>query len=187
MKKVFIIHGFKGAPNGGWRPWLMRELDKHGVFACALEMPTPDAPKLDEWLKEVAYHMDKQNPADEIYLVGHSLGATTVLRYLELEDARSVSGVVLASGLIKSLDRADLEEFVQDPFNFEVIRSKALLRTVIHGEDDDRVPFEHAQILSHEIDAELIPVPNGGHLNGKSGWYELPQALEMLLKWIKPF
>ena len=28
MKKVFIIQGFRGAPNGGWKPWLMVELEK---------------------------------------------------------------------------------------------------------------------------------------------------------------
>jgi len=44
MKKVFIIHGFEGEPNGGWRPWLMRELAKFDVYASALPMPTPEKP-----------------------------------------------------------------------------------------------------------------------------------------------
>jgi len=44
MKKVFIIHGFEGSPNGGWRPWLMAELEQHDVYACALSMPNPDNP-----------------------------------------------------------------------------------------------------------------------------------------------
>jgi hypothetical protein len=34
MKKVFIIHGFQGKPNGGWRPWLEGELALLDIYAC---------------------------------------------------------------------------------------------------------------------------------------------------------
>ena len=44
MKKVFIVHGFEGEPNGGWRPWLMGELAKKDIYACALPMPIPSSP-----------------------------------------------------------------------------------------------------------------------------------------------
>jgi predicted alpha/beta hydrolase family esterase len=48
MKKVFIIHGFEGSPNGAWRPWLMAELEKEDMYCCALAMPSPDAPLCNE-------------------------------------------------------------------------------------------------------------------------------------------
>lgn len=72
MKKVFIIHGFEGSPNGGWRPWLMLELEKKDVYACALAMPHPENPLCSEWVQEIERHVI-QNKEDDIYLVGHSL------------------------------------------------------------------------------------------------------------------
>ncbi|MBI4599005.1 alpha/beta hydrolase, partial [Candidatus Uhrbacteria bacterium] len=82
MKKVFIIHGFEGSPNGGWRPWLMAELEKQEIYACALSMPMPENPVCDEWVGEISRHIER-NSDDKIYLVGHSLGVPAILRYLE--------------------------------------------------------------------------------------------------------
>ena len=52
-KKVFLIHGFQGTPNGGWRPYLMSELEKQDIYACSLSMPKPHEPILSEWLEEI--------------------------------------------------------------------------------------------------------------------------------------
>jgi len=29
-KRVFLIHGWEGSPEEGWRPWLKKELEKRG-------------------------------------------------------------------------------------------------------------------------------------------------------------
>ncbi|HEU0080504.1 MAG TPA: alpha/beta hydrolase [Candidatus Paceibacterota bacterium] len=70
MKKVFLIHGFQGEPNGGWRPWMMAELQKEGVYACALSMPTLNNPIPAEWVEEISRHVER-NKRDQIYLIGH--------------------------------------------------------------------------------------------------------------------
>jgi predicted alpha/beta hydrolase family esterase len=184
MKKVFIVHGFGGMPNGGWRSWLMGELDKKGIWAAALPItiPDPEAPVCTEWVRQLQQYVeDSKN--DEIYLVGHSLGATTILRYLQMisdNTAITFPGIVLVSGPIESLDRPALENFLDKPFDFEMIKTKAKQFAVIHGDDDQRVPLRHGEKLSKELGVELIVVPNGGHLNGKSGWHTLPQCLDAL-------
>ena len=48
-----MIHGFRGEPNGGWRPWLMGELAQKDIYAHALLMPNPYEPKKDEWVKTI--------------------------------------------------------------------------------------------------------------------------------------
>lgn len=53
MKKVFIAHGFEGSPSGGWQPWLMAELEKRGVHACALAISNPNNPICTEWVKKL--------------------------------------------------------------------------------------------------------------------------------------
>ncbi len=184
MKKVFIVHGFEGKPNGGWRPWLMGELEKLDIYACALAMPEPYFPKCTDWISEISRHIKE---ADEgIFLVGHSLGVPAILHYLETVNfAKKFGGIFLVSGPCeKEADFEDekylkLKSFYDKPFNFKSIKNKSQRFVVIHGEDDQMVDFSHAQKLSQVLDCQLIAIKNGGHLNGASGWKTLPHLLEL--------
>lgn len=180
MKKVFIIHGYQGSPNGGWRPWLMSELEDLDIYACALSMPSPSEPICEEWMEEIARHVET-NKNDEIYLVGHSLGVPAILRYLEKKYmGENVKGAVLVSGPVGLTQNKTLDEFLNTPFDFEKIKSKVSKFVVIHGDNDPRVPLSDAEILSTELDASLVIVKNGGHLNGSSGFRQLPECLDAL-------
>lgn len=179
MKKVFIIHGFEGSPNGGWRPWLMAELEKKDIYACALSMPRPEMPKKSEWIEEIKRHVDINNK-DEIYLIGHSLGVPAILRYLEEYSPSNISGVILVSGPVNSTNEEKIDDFMRDSFNFEVIKSKIKKTTVIHGDNDPLVPLSDAETISKKLDCKLMVVNNGKHLNGSAGFNELPKCLEAL-------
>lgn len=182
MKKVFIVHGFEGSPNGGWRPWLMSELQKRDIYACALSMPSPDAPVLGEWVGEIARQVER-NGKDEIYLVGHSLGVPAILRYLESDrSARALAGAVLVAGPCEPVDNEKISDFLAAPFDLELIRSRIGQRAVIHGDNDRVVPLAQARKLARALDTRPIVIKNGGHLNGSSGWYALPECLEELLR-----
>lgn len=121
MKKVFIIHGFAGSPNGGWRPWLMGELEKRDVYACAFPMPTPENPICNEWVEEISRHVER-NSEDEIYLVGHSLGVPAILRYLENPQTKSICGAVLVSGPSEKNNNRKIDSFLDKNFDFEKIK-----------------------------------------------------------------
>ncbi len=182
MKKVFIIHGLEGSPNGGWRPWLMGELDKEDIYACALSMPTPESPVCAEWVEEIARHVER-NKNDEIYLVGHSLGVPAILRYLESGEAGpNVNGAVLVSGPCEKNGNQKIENFFCKPFDYLAVKSRVRRFLVIHGDNDTHVPLSNAETLSKELNGELIVISNGGHLNGSSGWNTLPQSLAALNK-----
>lgn len=182
MKKVFIVHGFRTKPNAGWRSWLMSELSTLGIFACALAMPSPDSPQCGEWVKEIARYVERDK-GDEIYLVGHSLGVPTILRYLETVPKNlKISGAVLVSGPCEKFGAEKTDNFFNKDFNFELIKSKSNKFVVIHGDNDTNVPLSNAKNISKELGAELIIVKNGGHLNGSSGWHKLPQVLNALNK-----
>lgn len=182
-----MIHGFKGEPNGGWRPWLMGELARNEVYACSLPMPTPDTPNKDEWTKTISDAVGK--PSEEIFLVGHSLGVPAILRYIEsLDEDSRIGGALLISGPFYEIKKDGYEHvnsFLDTPINFEYINNICHNFSIIHGDNDQNVPYDEAIQLAKELRAELISIPNGGHLNGSSGWYQLPQALDALLKMIK--
>ncbi len=179
MKKVFIVHGFQGTPDGGWRPWLVKELTKQNISSEALAMPRADNPVCSEWVDEISKHL-KINKNNEIYLVGHSLGTTAILRYLESGEAECVYGAVLVSGPSESNGNTKIESFLNKGFDFENIKEKCKKFVIIHGDDDPVVSFSNAETLSRELGGELVVVKKGGHLNGSAGWIKLPQCLDAL-------
>lgn len=187
MKKVFMIHGFQGEPNGGWRPWLMGELAKKDIYACALPMPTPDKPKKDEWIKKILDEVG--TPNEEIFLVGHSLGSPAILRYLEkLEDTQKIGGAILVSGPVNLIEKEGYDyvnKFLNSGFGFEKIKRVCSNFVVIHGDNDPNVPLSDAEEVSKKLNCELIKIPSGKHLAGHDGVFELPVALEALEKMMK--
>lgn len=191
MKKVFIVHGFQGTPNTGWKSWLFDTLGKNEIFCCSLPMPSPDFPKKDEWVTTIKYVSEPKT--DEIILVGHSLGAPAILRYLEtLQNGEKIKGVILVAGPYKKLKEEDqdsiirrIDNFFDPEFNYERIKLACDNFIVIHAKNDDRVPFSHAEFLSKALSAKLVGLEEGGHLSNGEGVHELPEALEEILKMIK--
>lgn len=179
MKKVFIIHGFEGSPNGWWRPWLMGELEKRDIYACALPMPTPENPICAEWVHEIERHV-VQNKTDEIYLVGHSLGGPAILRFLENTNGISVHGTILVSSPAEKNTNKKIDSFLEKNFDFNAIKESSKQFVVIHGDNDPLVPLRQAQYLHQQLGGELIVVKDGGHLNGSSGCFVLPECLRAL-------
>jgi len=194
MKKVFIVHGFGGIPNAGWIPWLMKELANNKVYACALPMPESQKPIVSKWVEEII-HAVNNAPEDEIFLVGHSLGATAVLKYLEQKtEDKKISSVILVSGLISPLQPKNpnsnyraIDSFVIPPIDFEKIKNKANKFTVLHSVDDPAVPFWHAEKISQSLNCELVKAENKKHffILAEPVCYEIPELLELILREIK--
>lgn len=182
--QIFLIHGFEGAPNGGWRPYLMRELEKQDIYACSLSMPSPEAPKIDEWLEEIKRHIDR-NQDNDIYLVGHSLGGTAVLRYLEKYTSPNLKGAVIVSAPCFQNTNEKTRDFLSSDFDWLKMKNKISKVVVIQGNDDPLVPVSDAQKIAQELDGELILIPNGKHLNGSAGFIELPEALLAIIEMVK--
>ena len=90
MKRVYIIHGWAGYPEECWFLWLKDEMEKHGIKAEVPLMPEAEAPKIDKWVPFLENLV--KNPDEDTYLVGHSIGVQTILRYLEKADTK-VGGV----------------------------------------------------------------------------------------------
>ena len=178
-KRVIIIHGWEGSPERNWIPWLKAELEKAGCEALAPFMPDTNHPKLGEWLsylKEIA-----GRPDQNLYLVGHSLGVITILRYIEsLGDGEKIGGAVLVAGFPEPIGYEELNSFFASSLRYEEVRKKAGVFVAINSDDEPYVPLKNAEILRDKLGAELIVIKGGKHLNTESGCFELPVALEKL-------
>jgi predicted alpha/beta hydrolase family esterase len=182
MKKVFIIHGLGAGPNSSWFPWLMMELKKHDIYACALAMPNPETPTCTEWTNEIYRHVTT-NKDDDSYLVGHSLGVAAILNFLQ-SDQLTIAGAVLVSGRYEGATKESVMSFYK-PLDYDLIKSYARKFFVIHGDNDEWVPVENAQKLSEKLGCKMQIIKNGGHLVGSQGYRTLPECLEALLNMMK--
>lgn len=183
MTKVFIVHGLHSAPNKAWRPWLMSELAKKEIYTCSLPMPEPAEgdPICNDWVNFLNQVIGSD---EDIYLVGHSLGARAVLKFLESSE-KKIKRAVIVSGRFGKPRSGILGSFYDQSINFDAIKQKSDNFVVIHGDDDPNVPYEDGKNIAEGLQCELITIFGGGHLSGKAGWKEFPQLRDVLLEMIK--
>jgi len=187
MKKVYVIHGWDGSPEEGWFPWLKEELRKLKIETIIPEMPEPDYPKISPWvnkLKEII-----TNPDEDTYLVGHSVGCQTILRYLEqLPEGTKVRKVILVAPWTKlnaeTLADEDTMEvarpWMESEINWENVNPKAIEFVAVFSKTDPYVSVSQSELFQKELDAEIIFLDGPGHLGGEDSLEELPEVLENL-------
>jgi len=183
QKRVYIIHGWEGTPEGGWKPWLASELEARGFEVFIPAMPNTTHPKREEWIEHLAKVV---STADEnCYFVGHSLGCITILRYLEsLPESAKVGGVILVAGFAMNLPNSDFSEihpFTNDPLDWEKLKLVCPKYVAIHSDNDPYVPIENGEIFRDKLGADLIIEPGMMHFSGDDGVTKLPIALEAIL------
>ncbi len=183
MKKVFIVHGYFGYPEENWFPWLKSKLEELNISVIVPAMPHAENPQLSEWVSYL--QLQAGIPDENKYFIGHSLGCIAILKYLEsLPENIKIGGVVLVAGFISPIRLHELNNFFQTPLNDEKIKKSVKKILAINSDNDPFVPFIQAEEIENRLGAELIKIPNGGHLNKKAGYTkfeELWKKLEPLL------
>lgn len=186
-KRAFLIHGWEGYPEEGWRPWLKRELEKRGFEVMAPAMPDTASPTMNRWVPYLEQVIE--TPDKATYFVGHSLGCVTVLRYLEtLKENQKIGGAVLLAGFAHDLEydgyNGELSSFFKTPINWKEIKKHCDKFMVIHSDDDPWVPVKHSRIYKENLGTETIVMHNMKHFSGDDGINELPIVLDSVLKMI---
>lgn len=184
MKRAIIVHCWDGYPDYCWYPYVKKELESKEFQVQIPVFPETEEPKLEKWLpvlKEVA-----GNPDEDIYLIGHSVGCITILRYLEtLSQDQKVGGVVLVAGFTDDLGFDELKNFFTTEIDFAKISQKADKFVAIHSDDDPFVPLGHGDRFKVELNAELIIKHQAKHFSGQvddeEACVELPEVVESVL------
>jgi len=175
-KRVFIIHGFQGHPEGGWKPWVKQELEERGFDVHVPHMPNPDSPKQEEWVQ--AIHDIVGEPGQSDVIIGHSLGTIATLRYLEtMKPGQTVGKVILVAGFYEDLGEVEIANFTDTPVNWEKIHAACPRFEVIHSDDDDSVPTRFAQRLANQLKVPIEMHQGYGHFSSGDGITELPLLL----------
>jgi predicted alpha/beta hydrolase family esterase len=188
-KRVFMIHGWGGAPEHGWFPWLKQELEQRGFEVITPQMPEANAPRIYNWIPKIS---EIVGTADEnTYFVGHSMGCQAIVRYLEtLSDQVRVGGIVFVAGFLSTLTGLEDEEegediskhWLETPLDLVKVKSHLSKSVAIFSDNDEYVPLDNQNAFRNELGSKIIVEHAMGHFSGDDGITELPIALNAVLE-----
>lgn len=187
MKTAILIHGMpskeeyydpqsESPSNAHWFPWVQHQLILQDVLAQTIEMPTPYAPVYAAWESIFRqFAVDK-----ETLLVGYSLGAGFLVRYLSENDVR-VGKVILVAPWM------DPEKELENGF-FDFIFDTRFVQktqgvTIFISEDDDAEMHESVKMLEECEGIEIRRFTDKGHFTRRGmGTVAFPELLEEVLQ-----
>jgi predicted alpha/beta hydrolase family esterase len=185
MKRAVIIHCWEGYPEYCWYPNTKTSLEQLGLKVEVPEFPNTTKPQLSEWLPHLTSIVG--SPDSELFLIGHSLGCVTIMRYLEsLNTDTKIGGAILVAGYTDDLNFEELKNFFITPLDFEKMKLHCDKFVAINSDNDPYVDLKYADILKEKLGAEVIVKHNMGHfsgaIEGESSCTELPDVAESVKK-----
>src|SRR3712207_4874509 len=151
------------------RIWLMlffqaedgiRDIGVTGVQTCALpisydvrypKMPDEDRPEYEAWKNQIAKEITALD--GEVVLVGHSLGASILLKYLSEEKVgKAVAGIFLIASPYWGAEDWQVSEYKpQEDFASKLPNELPMF--FYHSRDDEVVPFAHLALYKEKTPA----------------------------------
>lgn len=93
---VLILHGIGGHAGIHWQQWLHDQLVQHGYTVIMPNLSAANHPDRQQWLTEVKQAVQGVDTT-QLVVVGHSLGVTSALDFVE-QSTTPVKGLVSVSG-----------------------------------------------------------------------------------------
>lgn len=186
MKRAIIVHCWEGYSEYCWYPWVKKELETKGFQVEVPAFPETENPKMDRWVSKLQEVIGE--PDERLYLIGHSLGCATIMRYLEaLDENQRVGGVVFVAGFTENVGYAEIQNFFETPIDLEKIKTKTKNGFfAIHSDDDPYVDLKYADIFKEKLEAEIIIKHNAKHfsgaIEGEESCIELPEVIKAVEK-----
>lgn len=190
MNKIYIVHCWDGTKDDGWYPWLDEKLTSENNKVFRFNMPNTANPKIGEWVS----FLDQQiNNLDEnTYLVGHSIGCQTILRYLQLKDVTKIGGILLVAPWLDLLDYAIEDEesydtampWLTEKIDFEKVKKFTNNIHCIFSDNDYFVSIDQKDKFEKLLGAKTLVVSGKGHISEEDGVNELDEILDECNKMI---
>ncbi len=176
MKEVFFVHsaGPQGHHEGS--DYLVRYLIEGlgpGYRVSHPVMPDPENPHYKDWRTRLRIELD--STGDELILVGHSLGASVLLKYLSEEKVNPrIAALFLISAVYWGKEDWDVKEYVlKRNFNLKLPPIEKIF--LYHSRDDEVVPVSHVRYYAEVLPSATVrEFAHRGHLFGKG----LPELIE---------
>jgi hypothetical protein len=179
MKTILIVHGIGGHAGIHWQQWLGDELEKQDYKVLMPNLPESDHPDRQTWLSKITETL-RDTDLRNLTVIGHSLGVTTALDFLE-QASGQVDTLVSVAGFAKDYG-ADLNKYflAEKSIDFEKVKDNLKRAIVIYGDDDPYVTQDALRYVADSLGVEPIIIAKGGHLNTEAGFTTFPQLVELL-------
>lgn len=184
--KIYLIHGYTASSTSNWFQSFKKELQNEDAEVIVFDMPDSNSPNFNEWIN----HIEKsiQNYDEDSIFIGHSLGCTTVLSYLNKNRLSSnIKGMYMISGFTEETPIPELSEFINDELNYSYLIGLTKNRIAISAKDDDIVPFQFSERMAERLDANFILLDEGKHFIDRDNYIEFPFLVNEVKKLIRQF
>lgn len=162
--RIILVPRWSGTPASDFYPWLCAEL---GPMIEVLAPPDPGQPTIAAWTATLADAL-RDKPRARTIVVGHSVGAQTVMRTLAALGGEPVAAAVLVAGWW-DVDEPwpTIRPWIDEPFDIDAARRAARGWWVLLSDND---PFTRdfettATLFRDRLDATVEVVPGGRHFN----------------------
>jgi serine hydrolase len=163
-RQVLFIHG---GGEGAYEEDGRLAMSLGGALGAAYgvrcpKMPDEDSPEYGAWRDRISEELAAMD--DEVFLVGHSLGGSILLKYLcEEETARPPLGLFLVAAPFWGAADWGVGEYAL-PEDFASKLPPELPVFLYHGRDDEVVPFEHLALYADKLPQATVRGLDGrGH------------------------
>ncbi len=177
---AFIFHGTDGYPEENWFPWMKKELEKLGIKTTVPQFLEADKPSLVKW--SASFEPYEKEIGENTIILGHSLGATFLLRLLERIPGKIKAAFLVAVPIgvppIKNWEGD--QPFIGHPFDWVKIKKHAEQFFVYQSDDDPYVSIGNGETLAKNLGVLMNFIPHAGHFNAKAGYREFPELLEKI-------
>jgi predicted alpha/beta hydrolase family esterase len=165
MKRTLILHGTNASPEANWFRWLEAIMKNAGYAVWLPQLPNSATPNTKTY-NDFLLNNPKLEFSEDVTLIGHSSGAVEILSLLQhLPEGTSVGDVYLVSAFKDNLAWSALDGLFLEPYDYDLIKTKARSITLIHSDNDPYVPTDHARYLAEKLDARSLLVGGQGHFN----------------------
>lgn len=194
---VLVVHAFGGSPEKFWYRWLASELGDRAEVEV-MKMTEPRTPTIVNWCGDLERRIARcadDGRARDLYLVGHSVGCQTIVRFLA---APRVSELLASRGLrlcgclcVAAWFEVDnpwetIEPWCSAPIDCSLARralNAAGCPLVVLLSDNDKYTPDYAangEAWRDQLGAAIRVIPGRSHFGGNKQPEILSAALDML-------
>lgn len=180
-KEVLFIHsaGPQGPDEGSSKlvAYLHTALGAGYLLRCPA-LPEPENPRYEAWKGTI--YRELGVPGSEVILIGHSLGASIVLKYLSEEPCkRSIAGLFLIATPYWGTRGWEMDEFLlREDF---VSRLPFIPKVFLyHSRNDEWVPFGHLAHYVKKFPQATVRKIDGGEHEFANGLPEVANDIKSL-------
>lgn len=187
LKKVVILHGTAGSPDGNWFRWLETELQAKGLTVWLPKLPHAEQPSLQEELtfvkSKAPFKLD-----EETLIVGHSSGA--ILALVLAGEVQRLGAVVAVAPFVPTTTPYAATIWEPNARLFDVnidwrsVKNTKASRLIIHSDNDPYIPADVSEYIATLSNAKRIIISGQGHFNLEASkeYKKFPKLLGLLME-----